>query len=68
MSHDLGDIDSIIKSGDWSSMLDWLRPRIIKKGKWTPSELIENATGMPPSPEPFLNYVEEKYSKLYNLN
>ena len=33
----------------------------------TPSELIESATGMPPNPEPFLNYVEEKYSKLYNL-
>ena len=69
MSEDLGDIDTIIESGDWSSLLDWLRPRIHHEGsKWTPSELIENATGMPPSPEPFLNYVEEKYSKLYNLD
>ena len=69
MSEDLGDIDTIIESGDWSSLLDWLRPRIHEEGsKWTPSELIENATGMPPSPEPFLNYVEEKYSKLYNLD
>ena len=68
MSNDLGDIDTIIESGDWSSLLDWLRPRIHLEGsKWTPSELIENATGMPPSPEPFLNYVEEKYSNLYNL-
>ena len=68
MSNDLGDIDTIIESGDWSSLLDWLRPRIHQEGsKWTPSELIENATGMPPSPEPFLNYVEEKYSNLYNL-
>ena len=69
MSDDLGDIDTIIESGDWSSLLDWLRPRIHEEGsKWTPSELIENATGIPPSPEPFLNYVEEKYSKLYNLD
>jgi carboxypeptidase Taq len=69
MSNELGDIDTIIKSGDWSSLLDWLGPRIHQEGsKWTPSELIENATGMPPSPEPFLNYVEEKYSKLYNLD
>ena len=69
MSEDLGDIDTIIESGDWSSLLDWLRPRIHEEGsKWTPSELIENATGIPPSPEPFLNYVEEKYSKLYNLD
>ena len=30
----------------------------------TPAELIESATGSPPSPEPFLNYVEEKYLQI----
>ena len=68
MSEELGDIDEIIKSGDWSSMLDWLRDKIHNKGSvMTPAELIESATGSPPSPEPFLTYVESKYSKLYNL-
>jgi len=68
MSEELGDIDEIIKSGDWSSMLDWLREKIHQKGSvMTPAELIESATGSPPSPEPFLAYVESKYSKLYNL-
>ncbi len=68
MSKELGDIDEIIKSGEWSGMLDWLRDKIHQKGSvMTPAELIESATGSPPSPEPFLNYVEEKYSKLYNL-
>ncbi len=68
MSEELGDIDEIIKSGDWSGMLIWLREKIHAKGSvMTPSELIESATGSPPSPEPFLNYVEAKYSKLYNL-
>jgi Zn-dependent M32 family carboxypeptidase len=33
----------------------------------TPSELIEQATGVPPTPQPFIDYVESKYSKLYNL-
>ena len=69
MTEDLGDIDEIVQSGDWSSLLDWLRPKIHHQGsKWTPSELIEKATGMPPSPEPFLQYVEQKYSNLYNLD
>ena len=69
MSDDLGDIDEIVQSGDWSSLLNWLRPKIHHQGsKWTPSELIEKATGMPPSPEPFLQYVEQKYSNLYNLD
>ena len=30
-------------------------------------DLIEKATGTPPSSEPFLNYINEKYSKIYNF-
>ena len=68
MADELGDIDEIISSGDWSSMLSWLRLQIHDKGSvMTPSELIESATGKAPSPDAFLNYVESKYSKLYNL-
>ncbi len=68
MEEDLGDIDEIISSGDWSSMLSWLRLQIHENGSvMTPSELIESATGKAPSPDAFLNYVESKYSKLYNL-
>ncbi len=29
------------------------------------AEIIEAATGRPPSPEPFLRYLEEKYAVLY---
>jgi len=65
---DLGQLDQIIQSGDWSSILNWLRTNIYQHGmKYDPSELIERATGKPPSPEPFLNYVEQKYSELYGL-
>jgi carboxypeptidase Taq len=68
MSKELGNIEEIISSGDWSSMLTWLRTRIHENGSvMTPSKLIESATGNAPSPEAFLNYVESKYSKLYNL-
>ena len=68
MADELGDIDEIISSGDWTSMLSWLRLQIHDKGSvMTPSELIESATGKAPSPDAFLNYVESKYSKLYNL-
>ena len=68
MADELGDIDEIISSGDWSSTLSWLRSQIHDNGSvMTPSELIESATGKAPSPDAFLNYVESKYSKLYNL-
>ena len=68
MGKDLGNIDEVVSSGNWSSLLQLLRPRIHEQGsKMTPAELIESATGSPPSPEPFLRYVEGKYGSLYGL-
>jgi len=68
MGEELGDIDAIVESGEWQPMLDWLRENIHQQGsKFTPSELIEKATGEPPSPNPFINYVENKYGELYNI-
>ncbi|MDP6869618.1 MAG: carboxypeptidase M32 [Candidatus Poseidoniaceae archaeon] len=68
MSKEIGNIDSIIESGNWSKILEWLRDKVHSNGSvMEPAELIKSATGNIPSPEPFLNYIEKKYSKLYNL-
>lgn len=68
MGEELGDIDTIVESGEWQPMLDWLRANIHQQGsKLSPSELIQSATGKPPTPTPFINYVERKYGELYNL-
>ena len=68
MAQDLGSIDKIIKSGDWSPMLEWLGGKIHTQGSLlSPSDLIKQATGRAPSPDAFVNYVEEKYSRLYGL-
>lgn len=68
MAEDLGDIDELVASGNWEPMLTWLRPRIHERGSQvSPAQLIEDATGSPPSPEPFLRYVERKYGELYQL-
>ena len=34
----------------------------------TPSELIEEATGYPPSPDDFVEYLQQKVENLYNLD
>ena len=53
MGEELGDIDAIVESGEWQPMLDWLRANIHQQGsKFTPSELIQKATGEPPTPNP----------------
>lgn len=69
MAESLGDVTEMVASGNWEPMLSWLRPRIHQRGSQvTPAQLIEDATGSPPSPEPFLRYVEEKYGALYGLS
>ena len=68
MSLDLGDVNDIITSGEWSPILDWLKEKIHDHGSlYSPSGLIEHATGRLPTAQPFIEYLEKKYSELYQL-
>ena len=68
MESDIGSISDHISSGDWTHMLEWLRNKIHRRGSaLLPADLIEEATGVPPSSEAFLRYVEEKYGEIYSL-
>ena len=68
VSKQLGDIDTLVESGNWSGIQVWLRENIHQKGSQSSAtELIEEITGSAPSPKPFLNYVENKYRRLYKL-
>tara|TARA_Y100000746_G_C15336885_1_gene380135 strand:- start:70 stop:891 length:822 start_codon:yes stop_codon:yes gene_type:complete len=68
MKNVFGNVNQMIEEGNWLPILDWLRKNIHEKGRlYNPSDLIEKATGAPPSSEPFLNYINEKYSKIYNF-
>ena len=68
MSGDLGDMDALIRGGDWSAPLTWLKARIHERGSLLlPPALIEEATGSPPTAAAFLRYIEGKYSRLYGL-
>lgn len=61
-------LENKIEEGDFEPLLDWLRENIHQHGKLYKTEvLVEKATGSKPTPEPFLDYVKEKYSELYNL-
>lgn len=65
---DISDLEQKIEQGDFGSLLEWLRENIHQHGKlYRTEELVEKATGEKPTPEPFLDYVDEKYSQLYDL-
>jgi carboxypeptidase Taq len=47
---------------------EWLRENIHRQGRRkTAREFLRDLTNAEPQPEPFLQYLEEKYSRLYSL-
>ena len=60
--------DAQISSGDFSPLLDWMRKKVHRRGSiLKPAELIEEATGSPPSPEAFVDYLSNKVRHLYSI-
>ena len=68
MVKEIKDLEEDIKTGQFKETVKWLRKKIHNKGRTvTPTELIKNATGVPVSTEPFLEYLNLKFTKLYGL-
>ena len=65
---DLTDHDEQIRNGDFSPILDWMRAHVHARGSiLEPAALIEEATGSPPSPDAFVEYLRDKVKRLYGL-
>ena len=46
----------------------WLRENVHQHGrKYLPADLIERATGRPPTAAPYIAYLRKKYTDLYQL-
>lgn len=57
-----------LRTGNLSPIISWLVTNVHQKGALLdPQELIKQITGREVSPKYFLEYLEEKYSKLYDL-
>ena len=68
MQHDLPDLEDQIEQGQFSGLLAWLREKIHRHGnQFTPQELVRNATGSSIDYQPYLRYLENKYSAIYGL-
>lgn len=62
------DLDGNIRAGRLRPLLDWLRENIHRHGqRYRAADLVQRVTGKPPSIEPFLAYVREKFSPVYGL-
>jgi len=57
-----------MKLGKFDTLHSWLRENIYRHGsKFTAPEIIERASGMPLTIEPYINYLKTKYGTLYTL-
>ena len=68
MNEDIPDLDEQIRQGKFDTLLGWLRDNVHVYGrKYEPQELVQKVTGSKITPEPYLRYLENKYSEIYGL-
>ena len=62
------EIKNDLEKGESDLLLKWLQSNIHRHGKkFTPQELITKVTGKKLSHEPFMKYIINKYSQVYDL-
>ena len=62
------DVDAAISSGSLTEINEWLRARIFRHGhRYDPDVLLERCCGEPFDPKYYIDYLEEKYSRIYGL-
>ncbi|MCP4141145.1 MAG: carboxypeptidase M32 [Chloroflexi bacterium] len=68
INEDISDLDEQIRQGKFDTLLSWLRDNVHTHGrKYEPQELVQKVTGSKITPEPYLRYLESKYSDIYGL-
>ena len=65
---EIPDLDGQIGRGEFGALRTWLTGRVYRHGrKFTPPELVEQATGEALSIAPYMSYLNTKYGALYGL-
>ncbi len=65
---DIPNVEEQIEAGNFAELLAWLRSNIHRHGaKFEPEVLVKRVTGSAITPEPYLRYLNKKYSEIYEL-
>jgi carboxypeptidase Taq len=68
MRADLTGLDTELAAGNTASATGWLRENLQQYGGLrSPRDTIARAAGFAPSPVPLMQYLDEKFSRLYDL-
>ena len=67
-NRDISDLTQKIAEGNFLPLKKWLNEKIHSHGqRYGTKELIERATGKPPSADDYIHYLDRKYRNLYGL-
>ena len=62
------DVDNLLENNKFDEIISWLKENIHQYGcRYTAEEILVKATGESFNPDYYLDYLEEKYTKLYHL-
>jgi Zn-dependent carboxypeptidase len=62
------DVDECLATGNFKAVADWLKENIHQYGGfYTPEEILVKTTGEPFNPQYYIDYLIDKYSRLYNI-
>jgi len=62
------DVDGLVREGEFEPIREWMGEHVHRHGqRYRTDELIEAATGEPLTADYFLDYVDEKFTDLYDL-
>lgn len=68
INQDIPDLQNQIESGQFAELLGWVRTHIHQHGKkFEPQELVQRITGSKIDSRPYIDYLQEKYSQVYQL-
>ena len=61
-------IEEVLRSGTTKAINEWLKEHVHQYGgSKLPEEILLKATGEKFNPQYYVNYLKEKYSKIYNI-
>jgi carboxypeptidase Taq len=68
LQREIPDLKEQIRCGEFEALLGWLGQNIHQYGTmFEPKELVQRITGGPIDPQPYLRYLNDKYSRVYGL-
>ena len=68
MRKEIANPEEHIRKGNFAPLLDWLRENVHRHGsRYFSRELIPTVTGEPLNPKHFLEYLQSKYSQIYDI-